>query len=152
MTAGAPTIGGLVRLSQYMAGQRTNAIAVTGGAIDGTPIGATTRSTVDATRLADNVETGSTTTNLLNYGTSLLTSTAATTYTLDAPTKAGIYKYLHSNSASTLIVSAGIQVGTSSTLTRLTFAGNSSIALKSESTSAWFPYGAYNSTLITLSS
>lgn len=152
MTAGAPTIGGLKRLSTLLAGQATNSVAITGGTINGTSVGATTRSTVDATRLADNVETGSTTTNLLNYGTSLLSSTAATTYTLDAPTKAGIYKYLHSNSASTLIVSAGIQVGTSSTLTRLTFVGNSSIALKSESTSAWFPYGAFNSTLITFSS
>lgn len=146
------TIGGVKRLSLYMAGQLASSVAITGGTINGTSVGATTPSTVFATRIADSVETGTTTTNLSMGGTSLLTSTAATTYTLDAPTRAGIYKFLHSNSASTLTVSAGIQVGASSSLTKLVFAGNASIFLKSDSTAIWYPYGTYQSTLISLSS
>lgn len=35
MSAGAPTIGGLKRLSNYMAGQLKSAISITGGAITG---------------------------------------------------------------------------------------------------------------------
>lgn len=35
MTAGAPTIGGLKRLSRYMAGQLASAVAITGGTISG---------------------------------------------------------------------------------------------------------------------
>lgn len=35
MTAGAPTIGGLKRLSLYMAGQLKNAVSITGGTISG---------------------------------------------------------------------------------------------------------------------
>lgn len=150
--AGDVTIGALKRLTLYMAGQLKSAASITGGAIDGTPIGATTPSTVFATRFADAVETGTTATNLTMGGTSLLSSTAAATYTLDAPTRAGIYKFLHSTSASTMTVSAGIQIGASSTLTKLVFAGASSMMLKSDSTSVWFPYGSYQSTLISLSS
>jgi hypothetical protein len=35
MTAGAPTIGGLKRLSRYLAGQLASAVAITGGTISG---------------------------------------------------------------------------------------------------------------------
>lgn len=42
MTAGAPTIGGLKRLSLYLAGQLKSAVSFTGGSIDGVTIGATT--------------------------------------------------------------------------------------------------------------
>lgn len=38
MSGGVPVIGGLKRLSQYMAGQRTNAVAITGGTISGVSI------------------------------------------------------------------------------------------------------------------
>lgn len=145
------TIGGLKRLSLYLSGQLKSAVSITGGAIDGTPIGATSASTVYASRFADAVETGTTATDLAAGGTSLLSSTAAATYTLPAPTRAGIYKFLHSTSASTMTVATGIQVGDSSSLTKLVFAGKSSIFLKSDSTAIWYPYGSYQSTLITLS-
>lgn len=36
------TLGELVRANLYMAGQRSNAVAITGGTINGTTIGATT--------------------------------------------------------------------------------------------------------------
>lgn len=38
MSAGAPTIGGLKRLSQFMAGQLASAVAITGGTITGVTI------------------------------------------------------------------------------------------------------------------
>lgn len=41
MTAGAPTIGGLKRLSRYMAGQLASAVAITGGTITGATISGT---------------------------------------------------------------------------------------------------------------
>lgn len=42
MGDGLPTVGGLKRLSQLMAGQPTTNVAITGGAIDGTTVGSTT--------------------------------------------------------------------------------------------------------------
>lgn len=155
MTAGAPTIGGLKRLSLYMAGQLASNVAITGGTINGTSVGATTRSTGYFTRLADNVETGTTTTNLLNYGTSIFGSTAATTFTLDAPTVAGSYKYLHCSNATTaanVTLNAAIQVGDNSTTTKIVFSGKAGLTLKADSTSAWYIYGGYQSSLATLSS
>lgn len=41
MTAGAPTIGGLKRLSSYMAGQLKSAVSITGGTISGVTLSAT---------------------------------------------------------------------------------------------------------------
>lgn len=47
MTAGAPTIGGLKRLSRYLAGQLASAVAITGGTISGVTItGATISGTI----------------------------------------------------------------------------------------------------------
>lgn len=42
MTAGAPTIGGLKRLSRYLAGQLSSAVAITGGTITGTTLAGNT--------------------------------------------------------------------------------------------------------------
>jgi hypothetical protein len=52
MTAGAPTIGGLKRLSLYMAGQRSNAVAITGGTITGTTQSANINSDIKRTSAA----------------------------------------------------------------------------------------------------
>jgi len=45
------TIGALKRLSGYLAGQLKSAVSITGGAIDGTTVGATTASTGKFTTL-----------------------------------------------------------------------------------------------------
>ena len=52
MTAGAPSIGGLKRLSLYLAGQLKSAVAITGGTINGTAIGGTTPAAGAFTTLA----------------------------------------------------------------------------------------------------
>lgn len=39
MASGAPTIGGLKRLGQYLAGQLKTAVSITGGAISGVTLG-----------------------------------------------------------------------------------------------------------------
>lgn len=39
MSSGVPTIGGLKRLSQYLAGQLKTAVSITGGSITGVTIG-----------------------------------------------------------------------------------------------------------------
>lgn len=137
------TIGGLVRLSRYMGSQLASAVAVTGGTIDG------------VSRFSNAVEAGTTTTNLVSGGTTVFGSTAATTFTLDAPTKVGIDKYLHCNSATTaanITLATGIQLGDNSTLTKAVFSGKASLHLKSDSTAIWYPYGGYQSSLISLSS
>lgn len=147
MTAGAPTIGGLKRLSQLMGGQETDAVNITGGTITGISL--------TATRLADAVETGSTATNLVNYGTSIFGSTAAVTFTMDAPTVAGEYKFLNCNNATTaanVTLSAGVAIADTTTLTKFVFSGKAGLTLKADSTAAWMIYGGYQSTLVSLSS
>lgn len=47
--SGAPTIGGLKRLSLYMAGQRTNAVAITGGTLTGVTTSANINSDIKRT-------------------------------------------------------------------------------------------------------
>jgi len=44
MTAGAPTIGGLKRLSNYLAGQLKSAVSITGGTISGVALSTTSSS------------------------------------------------------------------------------------------------------------
>lgn len=44
MTAGAPTIGGMKRLSLYMAGQLKSAVSITGGTISGVALTTTSSS------------------------------------------------------------------------------------------------------------
>lgn len=53
MTAGAPTIGGLKRLSQYMAGQLSDDVNITGGTISGTTLDFPTMSATYAEVTAD---------------------------------------------------------------------------------------------------
>ena len=51
MSAGAPTIGGLKRLSNYLAGQLKSAVAITGGTINGATVGATSPVAVTGTNV-----------------------------------------------------------------------------------------------------
>lgn len=44
MTAGAPTLGGLKRLSNYLAGQLKSAVSITGGTISGVELTTTSAS------------------------------------------------------------------------------------------------------------
>lgn len=135
------TIGELKRASLYLAGQLASAVAITGGTV--------------VAKLSDAlVETASTATNMSNGGTSLLTSTAATTFTLDAPT-AGVYKFIRNTQAASNIAYTGsslVSIGGNSTQTRITFAGQSGVMLKGESATKWGIYGPYPSTLVSLSS
>lgn len=52
MTSGAPTIGGLKRLSNYMAGQLKSAVSITGGTITGTTLSANIESDIKRTSSA----------------------------------------------------------------------------------------------------
>lgn len=45
MTAGAPTIGGLKRLSNYLGGQLKSAVSITGGTISGVTVSSTSDTT-----------------------------------------------------------------------------------------------------------
>lgn len=141
MTAGAPTIGGLKRLSLYMAGQLSSSVSITGG-------------TVTASLRDETVETGTTTASLSATGVSLLTSTAATTYSNSAPV-AGGYKFIRNTTAASNIWYTGsslISIGSNSTITRVTLAGAASAILKGETATRWGLYATYPSTLVTLSS
>ena len=140
--SGDVTIGSLKRLSSYMAGQLASNVTITGGTV--------TASLRDAT-----VETGTTTANLSATGESILSATAATTYTNSAPV-AGGYKFVRNSASTTANVwytgSSLISIGSNSTITRITMTGPSSVILKGETATKWGLFAAYPSTLISLSS
>ncbi len=142
MTAGAPTIGGLKRLSSYMAGQLASAVSITGG-------------TINAAFRDQNVVTESTATALANNGVSLVSSTAAKTYSIAAPV-AGVYKFIRNTAGSSSVLYTGsslISIGSNSTITRITLAGvDAAVILKGESATKWGIYGAWQSSLVTVSS
>ncbi len=145
--SGAPTIGGLKRLSLYMAGQLASAVAITGGTISGVTVTASLRDTT--------VETGSTTANLSATGESILGSSVATTYTNAAPV-AGGYKFIRNSSATAANIwytgSTDISIGSNTTVFRITMTGPSSVILKGESATKWGVFATYPSTLVALSS
>lgn len=92
----------------------------------------------------DYIETASTATNLKSYGITQLASTAAKSYTLDAP-YAGAYKEIVMTAGTTTINTVvcgstvnGISVGGSSTTRKLQFNGiNDAVILKGISTTKW---------------
>lgn len=137
--SGDVTIGALKRLSNYLAGQLKSSVSITGGTISGVTVSGATLSTAN---IAVNVEDGSTVTSLANNGLSTFgsESTAAATYTLAAPDRAGIVKWLRSDQTDTLIKTVNITgtLNDSSTLTKLLFDTNSeAVGLISESTAVW---------------
>ncbi len=149
MTAGAPTIGGLKRLSRYLAGQLASAVVITGGTITGAVVTANLR---DST-----VEAGSTAAAFANNGVTEFGSTlGTTTYTIAAPV-AGIYKFLNHAIGSSLAEqvysgSSLIKIGENSSVNRINFtAAGQTAPLKGISATKWIFLGA-NSTLVTLSS
>lgn len=177
MSAGAPTIGGLKRLSLYMAGQLASNVTITGGSvtgvtlgssaatitggtitgvtlgssaatltggtIDGMAIGGTTPASGAFTSVSSSVEDGSTAANFANFGLTKFgdETTVATTYTLTAPSRAGLLKMLASEQSDTLIktvTASGASFNDSTTLTKLTFDTNAeSVMLMAESTAIW---------------
>jgi hypothetical protein len=133
------TIGALKRLSTYMAGQLKNSVDITGGTISGVT---QTGSTFSSANLAVNVTDGSTAANFSNNGLTKFgdDTTAAATYTMDAPTRAGIVKMLRSEQSDTLIrtVNTGVGINDSTTITKFTFDTNGeAVTLVAESTDAW---------------
>lgn len=76
---GDVTLGALKRFTQLLAGQAKNAVSITGGAIDGTPIGATTPTPVIGTNIrATGNYKRSIATPLTAVGTNRATSLALT--------------------------------------------------------------------------
>ncbi len=150
MTAGTPTIGGLKRLSRYLAGQLASAVAITGGAIDGATIGGTTPASVTGTKFISSVEAGTTAAALSNGGVSTFGSSVATTLTLSAPV-AGVKKFLYNVGTSSFVSSGSttIQFGENSSIQRLNFtAAGQGITLQGLSATKW-AIESQNSTLIT---
>lgn len=96
MTAGAPTIGGLKRLSLYMAGQLKSAVAITGGTISGVAI---TGSSVSNTPQA--VGATLAVTAAMSGKTLLLDTAAGSVATLPAATGSGAnYRFVVKTTAS----------------------------------------------------
>ena len=101
-------------------------------------------------------ETASTGTNLVNYGLTELTSTAAKSYTLDAPVL-GAYKEIVNTAGSTTINTVvvgstvnSISVGGSSVARNLQFNGqNDSVVLRGISTTKWLVVANNSVTLAT---
>ena len=98
-------------------------------------------------KFIDNVsytETASTATNVKHFGTTELTSTAAKSYTIDAPVP-GCYKEICNTAGTTTINTVvfgstvnGIQVGGLSTSRKITFiAQNAAVTLKGITTTKW---------------
>ena len=148
--SGGVTIGALKRLSLYMAGQLKSAVAITGGSIAGTTMSGNTVTsetnsggTFSTANLAVNVSDGSSAANLANNGYTKFgdETTVATTYTMDAPSRAGIVKMLRSEQGDTLIrtvIASGASFNDTTTNTRLTFDTNAeAVLLVAESTSVW---------------
>ncbi len=146
MTAGVPTIGGLKRLSNYMAGQLKSAVNITGGTISGVSISSST--------LVNTVTAGTTATAFTSNGTTTFGSTAAKTFTMVAPV-AGVSKLLDLNvtttATQTIDISPAVIGLPSSSLTKILMVGTADqiITLSGLSTSRWALIGQ-NSTLTTL--
>lgn len=93
---------------------------------------------------ASYTETASTGANLKHYGLTEITSTAAKSYTIDAPVP-GVYKEIVNAAGTTTINTVvfgstvnGIQVGGLSTHRKITFnAQNESVQVKGVSTTKW---------------
>jgi hypothetical protein len=103
------------------------------------------------------VETGSTSSNLKNYGLSTISATGAKTFTLDAPVK-GAYKEIVKTANSTAIAtvavgstSSGITVsGSTDVVTKILFNGqNDSVSLRGISDSKWLVISNNSVTLST---
>lgn len=98
------------------------------------------------------VETVSSTATLLKrYGLTILSSTAAKTYVLDAPV-IGAYKEIVKSAGSTVIITVsvgtGVIVGGSTTTTKVLFNGqNDSVILRGVSTTKWHVVGVNSVTL-----
>lgn len=128
MVAGVPVIGGLKRLSQYMAGQRTNAVAITGGTISGVTISNSTM--IGSAPIAVGASL-----TVATPGTYLLNTAAGSVATLPAATGSGsVYRFIvttaiTSNAHKILPVSVadflqGVAIGHVAAGTTLSFSGN----------------------------
>jgi len=111
MTAGAPTIGGLKRLSQYMGSQLKSAVAITGGTIAGVVLSTVT--------LKETVTAASSLANISANGVTTISSTGTIAYLIDAPV-AGVKKYL--------TVTASTAARTVTTPANVTFDGTNNTA------------------------
>lgn len=141
--AGDVTLGDLTRMIS------NNAITI-GGTIPA-PLTATT---IQGTRIKATsglicpVETSAATTTTANLaigGVSKFGSTAATTFTLAAPAYTGMQKQLHCVTATSLAnvtVDCSVQVGDTSTTTKIVFAAKGNAYLIAESTAIWGIYGS----------
>lgn len=100
MTAGAPTIGGLKRLSNYMAGQLKSAVSITGGTISGVTLTATSPTLTTPAITGGTISTSTMSGNIMSdvkRCSASVTANATTTYAnvtgLSQVVVAGTYQF-----------------------------------------------------------
>lgn len=143
--SGAPTIGGLKRLSLYLAGQLKNAVSITGGSINAVAITSSSIAATTATQVAVNISAA---------GTSQATATAVAfdvnnvsavdgTKGVRLPSAVGSLSYekiIFNTDASNglkIYPATGDKINGGSANAAITIEGNTMAILRSLDTSSW---------------